>query len=96
LHKNVRSSLYKYSVFPTRWVGQIEEFLQSEVIAEQHVPMANAIRSVDLRGEVAWLQNYLTSVRSPVVFCHNDLQEGNILLTKTPSGQNSVSISAGI
>lgn len=30
--------------------------------------------------EVEWLKSYLKQVRSPIVFCHNDLQEGNILL----------------
>lgn len=29
-------------------------------------------------------RDYLQSVESPVVFCHNDLQEGNILLLDEP------------
>ena len=29
--------------------------------------------------EIAWLTTYLKGVNSPIVFCHNDLQEGNLL-----------------
>jgi len=34
-------------------------------------------------------RRFLDSVQSPVVFCHNDLQEGNILLRSEPSAPNS-------
>ena len=27
-----------------------------------------------------WMRQYLEQLKSPVVFCHNDLQEGNILI----------------
>uniref|UniRef100_A0A182SXW5 Choline kinase N-terminal domain-containing protein n=1 Tax=Anopheles maculatus TaxID=74869 RepID=A0A182SXW5_9DIPT len=35
---------------------------------------------MDLAGEVEWLRSVVESEDFPVVFCHNDLQEGNILL----------------
>ncbi|KAF5284206.1 hypothetical protein FQR65_LT00206 [Abscondita terminalis] len=36
----------------------------------------------DLRTEFNWLKNRLQSENSPVVFCHNDMQEGNILMVQ--------------
>ncbi|XP_050358556.1 choline/ethanolamine kinase isoform X4 [Nymphalis io] len=38
------------------------------------------LKSVDYDKEVEWLKKFLASVESPVVFCHNDMQEGNILI----------------
>lgn len=36
----------------------------------------------DLRSETQWLKNRLESENCPVVFCHNDMQEGNILIPR--------------
>lgn len=36
----------------------------------------------DLRLEAKWLKNKLESENSPVVFSHNDMQEGNILISR--------------
>ncbi|XP_041780494.1 choline kinase A2 isoform X3 [Anopheles merus] len=41
---------------------------------------ASIITTMDLAGEVEWLRSVIESEDFPVVFCHNDLQEGNILL----------------
>uniref|UniRef100_A0A182PCY9 Choline kinase N-terminal domain-containing protein n=1 Tax=Anopheles epiroticus TaxID=199890 RepID=A0A182PCY9_9DIPT len=38
------------------------------------------LTEIDLAGEVEWLRSVIESEDFPVVFCHNDLQEGNILL----------------
>lgn len=38
----------------------------------------------DFDGEINWLEQFLKKVKSPTVFCHNDLQEGNILLPELP------------
>ncbi|XP_035916197.1 choline/ethanolamine kinase isoform X1 [Anopheles stephensi] len=38
------------------------------------------LTEMDLAGEVEWLRSVVESEDFPVVFCHNDLQEGNILL----------------
>lgn len=35
-------------------------------------------------------RKHLTTLKSPVVFCHNDLQEGNILLRESESGCRSL------
>jgi choline/ethanolamine kinase len=37
------------------------------------------LSKVDLRREANWLRELAESEAYPVVFCHNDLQEGNIL-----------------
>lgn len=45
--------------------------------------------SVDLAEEVRWLRGFLTSANSPIMFCHNDLQEGNILFMESNLKENS-------
>uniref|UniRef100_A0A8D9BKV0 Choline/ethanolamine kinase n=1 Tax=Cacopsylla melanoneura TaxID=428564 RepID=A0A8D9BKV0_9HEMI len=42
------------------------------------------VLSQDLNTEADWLKKHLLKVKSPVVFCHNDLQEGNILFKEYP------------
>lgn len=37
------------------------------------------LSKIDFRKEVQWLKKVIESEAFPVVFCHNDLQEGNIL-----------------
>ncbi|XP_015379357.1 PREDICTED: choline/ethanolamine kinase [Diuraphis noxia] len=49
------------------------------------------ILSTNLSDETRWLKKHLSKLRSPVVFCHNDLQEGNILMKENdPSGCRSL------
>ncbi|XP_041971175.1 choline/ethanolamine kinase isoform X2 [Aricia agestis] len=46
------------------------------------------LKAVDFDKEIEWLKKFLATVDSPVVFCHNDMQKGNILLLEdepTPS-----------
>lgn len=53
---------------------------------------ANILTEMDLAAEVEWLRSVIESEDFPVVFCHNDLQEGNILLrqdySSTTAGSN--------
>lgn len=42
------------------------------------------IRKTDLSKEVEWLKSVIESSNYPVLFCHNDLQEGNILVKGLP------------
>lgn len=44
--------------------------------------MWNLIQTFDYESEVDFLKALISSLhpKSPIVFCHNDLQEGNILL----------------
>ncbi|XP_060864997.1 choline/ethanolamine kinase [Metopolophium dirhodum] len=49
------------------------------------------ILSTNLSDETRWLKKHLSKLRSPVVFCHNDLQEGNILMKENdPPGCRSL------
>lgn len=41
------------------------------------------LSKVDLRKEVQWIRRVIESEAYPVVFCHNDLQEGNILFRQS-------------
>ncbi|KAL3270793.1 hypothetical protein HHI36_021316 [Cryptolaemus montrouzieri] len=56
-----------------RWLSLCETPSKAEKIS------AN-LPNVDLRKEFNWLRRRLESENSPVVFCHNDMQEGNILM----------------
>lgn len=41
------------------------------------------LSKLDLRKEVQWLRKVIEQASYPVVFCHNDLQEGNILFRQS-------------
>lgn len=64
-----------------RWLQSAEENLENLTeadIGNQH--LIKKLKSYDLQAEVQWLKKFLSKINSPVVFCHNDMQEGNILL----------------
>ena len=46
-----------------------------------------AVPSLD--AEVEWLIENLQQLNSPVVFCHNDLQEGNVMCVEHAGGSDS-------
>ncbi|XP_069356952.1 choline/ethanolamine kinase isoform X1 [Maniola hyperantus] len=47
---------------------------------EEEQNIIKQLKPIDFEKEIEWLKKFVSSVESPVVFCHNDLQEGNILL----------------
>ncbi|CAB3400078.1 unnamed protein product [Caenorhabditis bovis] len=51
---------------------------------ENNVPIS--VTCNDLARELEFLRDHISKSKSPVTFCHNDLQEGNILLPKASSG----------
>jgi choline/ethanolamine kinase len=53
-----------------------------ELIQPKHFnrPAAEFLLQFDFAREIEWLRRFLRSAESPVVFSHNDLQEGNILI----------------
>lgn len=65
------------------WLKHIQECLTNRSFPENSEEMMNTLEQLNLYEEFIWLKDYLMSVKSPVVFCHNDLQEGNILLRNT-------------
>eukprot|EP00062_Callorhinchus_milii_P024162 gi/632983775/ref/XP_007908815.1/ PREDICTED: choline/ethanolamine kinase [Callorhinchus milii] len=58
----------------------LKQISQLSFTREAHVKKFNKLKSYNLEAELASLKSLLLSTRSPVVFCHNDCQEGNILL----------------
>ena len=54
--------------------------IRLETISERERPCAAAVMKLDLGSEVDWLLRTVTSLNSPVVFSHNDVNTGNILV----------------
>lgn len=44
---------------------------------------------INFRKEIEWFKSVVEKNNFPVVFCHNDLQEGNILLQQTDANSSS-------
>ncbi|CAN9498613.1 unnamed protein product [Ophioblennius macclurei] len=72
-----------------KWLfGTMDKYL-SQVMKlsfskESQLRRFNRLLSLNLPQEMELLKSLLDSTHSPVVFCHNDCQEGNILLLKGP------------
>ena len=49
--------------------------------------LIDKLRSFDIKKEVGYVKNLVKQINSPVLFAHNDLQEGNILLQKTKTSR---------
>ncbi|XP_056137424.1 choline kinase alpha isoform X2 [Lampris incognitus] len=70
-----------------KWLfGTMEKYLNQVMrlsfTRESHLRRFNHLLSYNLPHEMDTLKSLLESTHSPVVFCHNDCQEGNILLLK--------------
>ncbi|XP_074128055.1 choline/ethanolamine kinase isoform X2 [Sminthopsis crassicaudata] len=65
-----------------RWLfGTMERYLkQIQDLIPPTKTNENLIQRYHLEEEMSMLRKLLDSTSSPVVFCHNDIQEGNILL----------------
>lgn len=63
---------------PTPQIEDKNDFIEKD--------LSSAMRAIlrwNLDSEMDWMRSYLNQLRSPVVFCHNDLQEGNILIRES-------------
>lgn len=70
-----------------KWLfGTMDKYLSQvmrlKFTRESQLHRFNRLLSYNLPQEVDTLKSLLESTQSPVVFCHNDCQEGNILLLK--------------
>ncbi|NXX74955.1 CHKB kinase, partial [Urocolius indicus] len=65
-----------FSCIP-RYLKQISELTFPE---EGQLKKFNHLKAYNLQEEMKSLRELLEATPSPVVFCHNDVQEGNILL----------------
>ncbi|KAM4677996.1 choline/ethanolamine kinase-like [Discoglossus pictus] len=65
-----------------RYMSQISSLSFTQC---DHIEKFNKLKSYCLKEEMQSLRQLLESTPSPVVFCHNDVQEGNILLLSSRS-----------
>ncbi|SPP86252.1 choline/ethanolamine kinase isoform X1 [Drosophila guanche] len=67
-----------------RWVTSFESIVKGKMQSKPDSAVLQKqrelMRTIDYVQEIAWLRSVIDSGDYPVVFCHNDLQEGNILL----------------
>ncbi|CAH0601976.1 unnamed protein product [Chrysodeixis includens] len=66
-----------------KWLKTVKEERLSPTTQgknEEEQRMIKTLKAVDFDKEIEWLKKFLATLESPVVFCHNDMQEGNILL----------------
>ncbi|XP_004676422.1 PREDICTED: choline/ethanolamine kinase isoform X2 [Condylura cristata] len=77
-----------------RWLfGTMERYLkQIQELPLTGLPQQNLLETYSLKDEMGSLRELLSSTPSPVVFCHNDIQEGNILLLAEPTGASADSL----
>ncbi|XP_056273799.1 choline/ethanolamine kinase [Pseudoliparis swirei] len=70
-----------------KWLlGTINKYLNQVMslnfVREAHVKKYTRLMKLNLPAELESLCELLAATSSPVVFCHNDVQEGNILILK--------------
>ncbi|XP_028441407.1 choline/ethanolamine kinase [Perca flavescens] len=68
-----------------KWLfGTIDKYMDQVMnlsfVREAHVKKYKKLMKLDLPAELESLRALLAATPSPVVFCHNDVQEGNILM----------------
>ncbi|XP_074593944.1 choline/ethanolamine kinase-like isoform X2 [Brevipalpus obovatus] len=66
------------------WCKVVQQYDLSMVKEESRLIARNLI-NIDFESELRWLQKFLLRCKSPVVFSHNDLHEGNILIPDSKS-----------
>lgn len=82
-----------------RWLVSIENVFNNNNVASgvtaepdsaARTELKSRLRKIDFKKEVAWLREQLQDeVDFLVVFSHNDLQEGNILIRDQKRGRKS-------
>uniref|UniRef100_A0A8C2JY54 Ethanolamine kinase n=1 Tax=Cyprinus carpio TaxID=7962 RepID=A0A8C2JY54_CYPCA len=58
----------------------MEQVKTIKFVREAHIKKFTKLKKYDLPAELENLRSLLAATPSPVVFCHNDVQEGNILM----------------
>ncbi|XP_069558153.1 choline/ethanolamine kinase [Brachyistius frenatus] len=71
-----------------KWLfGTIDRYMDQVIninfVREAHVKKYKKLMKLDLPAELNSLRALLAATPSPVVFCHNDVQEGNILVLES-------------
>lgn len=76
-----------------RWLANAETILANFTSSNpSEMKLAAAMKHIDFRKELDWIKETVDKESFPVVFSHNDLQEGNILFKEgsTHSRDNSL------
>lgn len=77
-----------------RWLKSVETTLETfrkdRTNGNKRIDGDEIITDLNLRVEVEWLKSVIDREDHPVVFSHNDLQEGNILLREDFSPSNGL------
>ncbi|KAJ3651951.1 hypothetical protein Zmor_017955 [Zophobas morio] len=68
-----------------RWLKTCESKLKSDDVPD----FIRDVVNVDINAEVDWLKKRLEMENCSVVFCHNDMQEGNILIRQDGPENNN-------
>ena len=71
----------------SNWYESVSE-AKSTILPTSKDPLVAKVLSHDYLEEMNWLRNVLPMINSPVVFCHNDLQGGNLLLKRGPGSMD--------
>ncbi|XP_018300824.1 choline/ethanolamine kinase isoform X2 [Mycetomoellerius zeteki] len=58
----------------------ILENIDNEDIDSRQLENISTIKCINFEHEINWFKTIITQQKYPVTFCHNDMQEGNILL----------------
>lgn len=64
-----------------KWLATANDILDNvDEIDPRQLANVYALRSINLEHEIGWFRDLVAREKYPVVFSHNDMQEGNILL----------------
>lgn len=66
-----------------RWLCNLPDILSRTDWSEQEA--SQYMRGIDYDKEITWMKSIIRQGNHPVMFCHNDLQEGNILFRTSSS-----------
>lgn len=73
-----------------RWMSELEEILKNHPTKDAaEAESFKKVRKLDFRRELQWLKATVEAADFSVVFCHNDMQEGNILFKEQGLGLTS-------
>ncbi|XP_053957819.1 choline/ethanolamine kinase [Anastrepha ludens] len=71
-----------------RWLKTVNKILARSDWGDK-AALVNEVKSFDFRKEKAWLQSVINQGNYKVMFCHNDMQEGNILHANSGSDKSN-------
>ncbi|XP_014102715.2 choline/ethanolamine kinase isoform X1 [Bactrocera oleae] len=71
-----------------RWLKTLTGILSRTDWGDK-TPLVDVVRNFDFRKEKAWLQSVINEGNYKVVFCHNDMQEGNILYSNSSNSDKT-------